>query len=83
MLFLSSIVALSSLGALVYATDPALGIAAIEAHFKAAELVPSLLSTFTPTAVMTVNFTGTGSISPGENLNKTGEQRAPAFPSQT
>ena len=73
MFFLATAVALSFLGPLVNAqstNDTALEIAAIEAHFKNAELVPSLLSTFTPTAVMTVSFTGVGAISPGQNLTK-------------
>jgi phosphatidylethanolamine-binding protein len=87
MLFFSTVVALSSLGALVYAqssnvTVP-LEIAAIEAHFQNSGLAPSLLSAFSPSAIMTVNFTGHGTITPGENLTKSGEQRAPAFPSQT
>jgi len=71
MFFLATAVALSFLGPLVHAqstNDTALEIAAIEAHFKNADLVPSLLSTFTPTAVMTVTFSGVGATSPGQNL---------------
>jgi len=71
MFLLATTIALSLLGSLVNAqsaNDTALGIAAIKAHFRNADLVPSLLSSFAPTAVMTVNFPGVGDISPGENL---------------
>jgi phosphatidylethanolamine-binding protein len=71
MFFLATAVALSFLGPLVHAqstNDTALEIAAIEAHFKNADLVPSLLSTFTPTAAMAVTFSGVGATSPGQNL---------------
>jgi len=71
MFLLATTFALSFLGSLVNAqstNDTALEIAAIEAHFKNADLVPSLLSTFDPTAVMTVTFSGVGAISPGQNL---------------
>jgi hypothetical protein len=80
MFFLATTVALSFLGSLVNAqstNDTALGIAAIEAHFTNADLVPSLLPTFVPTAVMTVTFSGVGAISPGQNLSKEGESPSP------
>jgi len=41
---------------------------AIEAHFKAADLVPDLISTFNPTVLLTVSFNGIGAIAPGQNL---------------
>ncbi|KAF8496703.1 phosphatidylethanolamine-binding protein [Russula emetica] len=72
MLFLATSVALSLLGSLVNAqsaSDTALGIVAIEAHFTNARLVPDLLSTFSPDAVMNVTFSGVGAISPGQNLS--------------
>lgn len=72
MFLLATAVALSFLGALVHAqstNNTAIEIAAIEAHFKNADLVPSLLSTFNPTAVMTVTFSNVGAISPGQNLS--------------
>jgi phosphatidylethanolamine-binding protein (PEBP) family uncharacterized protein len=53
-----------------------LGIAAIEAHFTNAELVPELLSTFDPSALMTVAFS-VGDISPGQNLTMTQVASAP------
>ena len=43
----------------------------IEAHFSNAGLVPSLLSTFVPEAEMVLDFTGVGSITPGQALSKT------------
>ena len=68
--------ALSFLGTLVNAlpitrptNDIAIGIAAIKAHFTNADLVPSLLPSFDPSAVMTVTFPGVGPISPGQSLS--------------
>jgi phosphatidylethanolamine-binding protein len=73
-------VALSFLGSFVYAqsNDTALGIPAIEAHFKGALLVPQILPTFTPSAIMNVNYTGVGIIAPGQNLTKAREQTIPS-----
>lgn len=71
MFLFATTVALSFLGPLVNAqstNDTALGIAAIEAHFTNAKLVPDLLATFDPGAIMTVTFSGVGAISPGQNL---------------
>ncbi|KAH9989785.1 phosphatidylethanolamine-binding protein [Russula vinacea] len=79
MFLFATTVALSFLGPLVNAqstNDTALGIAAIEAHFTNAKLVPDLLATFDPGAIMTVTFSGVGAISPGQNL--TTEQVAAA-----
>ena len=45
------------------------GITAIEAQFKNADLVPDLLPSFNPSALMTVTFPGVGPISPGQNLS--------------
>jgi len=80
MFLLATTFALSCLSSLVNAQDTALGIAAIEAHFKNADLVPSLLSSFTPTALMTVTFPDVGAISPGQSLTKERES-APQSPS--
>ena len=66
MLF-SATVALS-LASLINAQS--LGIAAIEAHFTGAGLVPSLLATFTPSATLNVTFTGVGAIEPGQALSR-------------
>ena len=76
MLFFATTVALSFLGSLVNAqsaNDSALGIVAIEAHFTNAELVPQLLSTFSPSAIINVTFSGVGAISPGQNLSRSRE----------
>lgn len=48
-------------------------IEAIEAHFTNAGIVPSLLATFSPTALMTVNFEGVGDVAPGTALTQTRE----------
>jgi hypothetical protein len=72
MLFFATTVALSFLSTFVNAqsTDnAALGIVAIEAHFANARLVPDLLPTFDPSAVMNVSFAAVGAISPGQNLS--------------
>jgi len=80
MLFFATTVALSFLSTFVNAQsssdDPALGIVAIEAHFTGARIVPDLLATFDPSAVMNVTFSSVGAISPGQNL--TTEQVADA-----
>ncbi len=73
MYILSTTFALYFLGSLVNAqttNDTVLGIAAIEAHFTGADLVPSLLSSFDPSALMTVTFSGVGAITPGQNLSQ-------------
>jgi hypothetical protein len=84
MFFLATAVALSFLGPLVNAqtSDTGLGLAAIEAHFKNADLVPSLLSTFSPTAVMNLTFPNVGAISPGQNLTMQREPSQPDYPCQ-
>ena len=50
--------------------DTALDVEAIEAHFKQAGLVPDLLTTFDPSALMTVNYDGVGDITPGQSLTQ-------------
>jgi len=80
MLFFATTVALSFLGSLVNAqsaNNTALGIVAIEAHFTNAQLVPQLLSTFTPSALLNITFSGVGAISPGQNLSREQVAAAP------
>ena len=48
----------------------ALGVEAIEAHFSNAGIVPSLLSSFDPEALLSVSYDGVGAISPGQALTK-------------
>jgi hypothetical protein len=50
--------------------NTALGIEAIEAHFTNAGLVPALLPTFDPLALLSVSYPGVGDVSPGQALNK-------------
>ncbi|KAI0255382.1 phosphatidylethanolamine-binding protein [Lactifluus subvellereus] len=78
MLFLSAVV-LSFLGSLVnaQANDNAIGIAAIEAHFKQSGLVPDLLAMFNPSSIMTVNFPGLGAITPGQLLTQDQSAQTP------
>jgi hypothetical protein len=69
---LATTFALSFLGLLANSKssdDTALGIAAIQAHFKNADIVPDLLPSFNPSAIMNVAFPGVGPISPGQNLS--------------
>lgn len=51
-------------------SDPGLQIAAIEAHFSNAGLVPDLLSSFSPEAFLNVNFNGVGDVAPGTALTQ-------------
>ena len=79
---LAPTLALSFLGLLTNAKssdDTALGIAAIQAHFKNADIVPDLLPSFNPSAtIMNVAFPGVGPISPGQNLSMQQTATAPA-----
>jgi phosphatidylethanolamine-binding protein (PEBP) family uncharacterized protein len=82
MMFLlaTTLALISFLGTLVSAqstNNTTLGIAAIRAHFFNAGLVPTLLPFFDPSAIMTVNFSGFGVISPGQNLSKQQTATAP------
>src|ERR1700761_5552930 len=49
-----------------------LGIQVIEANFENAGIVPSLLTQFDPTALLTVSFAN-GDLTPGQNLSQTGQ----------
>jgi hypothetical protein len=59
--------------------NPALGIEAIEAHFKQAGITPNLLPAFTPVAVLGLTYNGVGAISPGEALTENRESKACCF----
>jgi len=61
--------------ALVQSADIPLELAGIEANFKQAELVPSLLPSFDPSALLTINYSGVGDVSSGQHLTK--DQTAP------
>jgi len=50
--------------------DVGVQIEAIEAHFSNAGLVPSLLATFSPTAILSVSFDGVGAVAPGTPLTQ-------------
>jgi len=77
MALFAATVALSFLGPLVNAqtnnsnSNTALGIAGIKANFENAHIIPDLLSTFNPTAVLDVNFSGVGETPAGQNLTRT------------
>jgi hypothetical protein len=51
-------------------SDNDLEIQAIKAHFSNAGLVPDLLTTFNPSALLNVSFDGVGAISPGQRLQQ-------------
>jgi phosphatidylethanolamine-binding protein (PEBP) family uncharacterized protein len=75
---LATTLALSFLGLLAKSSDDtALGIAAIQAHFKNADIAPFLLPTFNPSAIMNVAFSGVGPISPGQTLSMQQTATAP------
>ena len=61
------------------ANNTELEIEAIEAHFTNAGLVPSLLATFDPSALLSVSYDGVGVISPGQSLTKARELDLPAL----
>lgn len=67
-------VALAALVA-AQANNTELGIEAIEAHFSNAGIVPSLLASFDPVAVLSLSYSGVGDIAPGQQLTK--DQVAP------
>lgn len=52
------------------ANNGTLGVEAIEAHFSNAGIVPSLLQSFDPSAVLTLSYDGVGNISPGQPLTQ-------------
>ncbi|KAF9002036.1 phosphatidylethanolamine-binding protein [Cyathus striatus] len=56
-------------------TDHSLDVKAIEAHFSQSGIVPQLLAQFEPSALLTLNFQGVGSVTPGQLLTK--EQVSP------
>ncbi|KAL4245609.1 PEBP-like protein [Abortiporus biennis] len=46
-------------------------IEAIQAHFSGAGIVPSLLTTFDPEALLTISYDGVSALTPGQALTKT------------
>ena len=82
MFLLTTAFALSLLAGLFANAQPightALSITDIQADFKNAGLVPDLLPSLNPSALMTVTFPGVGSISPGQNLSMQQVATAPA-----
>ena len=80
MFLLTTAFALSLLGLFANAQPidtTAAGISAIEADFKNSDLIPDLLPSFNPSALMTVTFPGVGPISPGQNLSMQQVAQAP------
>lgn len=63
--FLSCVIAQST-----NTNDTGFQIEAIEAHFEQADIIPSLLTTFNPEALLTVSFDNVGAITPGQSLNQ-------------
>jgi len=59
--------------------DSSIQIEAIEAHFSNAGIVPSLLPTFSPSAVLSVSFAGVGDVAPGTALSETQVKPAPSL----
>lgn len=56
--------------ALGQSDDTKLEIEGIEAHFTQSKLVPDLLESFVPTALLVVNFGGVGDITPGQPISQ-------------
>jgi len=62
--------------AVAQANNTALGIEAIQAHFKQAGITPDLLPSFDPIAILNLEYDGvTGDVSPGQALTKTRESK--------
>jgi len=60
-------------------SDVTLGIAAIKAHFSNAEIVPSMLTTFDPSALMSVTFGAQAAVPPGTPLTRDQVKAAPSI----
>ncbi|KAG1756232.1 phosphatidylethanolamine-binding protein [Suillus paluster] len=75
-IFFSSLL-LSSFVRASQSNNTALEIEAIRAHFQGAGLVPSLLASFIPTALLTAAYVGVGAVTPGQLLLKAQTQTAP------
>lgn len=54
-------------------TSTGVAIEAIEANFANAGIVPSLLATFSPSSILSVNFAGVGDVAPGTPLTQARE----------
>jgi hypothetical protein len=65
-----SIVAATIVAPLVLAQDATLDIQAIKAHFQQSALVPDLFSSFEPTSIVTLSFSGVGELQPGQQLTQ-------------
>lgn len=59
--------------------DTKVQIEGIEAHFAQSKLVPDLLASFDPTAILAVNFDGVGDISTGQPIAADKVQSAPTI----
>jgi hypothetical protein len=76
LVYLSFLVSLAALTPFVAAQSPdtAIELEAIEAHFRAAGLVPDLLPTFVPSALLSLTYAGVGGVSPGQALTEARER---------
>ena len=59
------------------AVDTGIQLAAIKAHFSAAGLVPDLLPTFEPSALLAISYSGVGDVPPGKALTRARTQSSP------
>lgn len=50
--------------------DSAVQVKAIEAHFQGAHIVPDYFKEFEPTALLSLNYAGAGTLSPGQKVTK-------------
>jgi len=63
----------------VAAQDHSLDIKAIEAHFTQSHIVPDFLTSFTPSALLDLNYAGVGNVTPGQDLTVTQVSAAPTL----
>lgn len=59
--------------------DTGIQIAAIQAHFTNAKIVPDLLATFAPSAVLNVGFSAVGDITPGTPMTQAQVKPVPSL----
>ena len=52
------------------AADTSVEVKAIEAHFQGAHIVPDYFKEFEPTALLSLNYPGAGTLTPGQKVTK-------------
>jgi hypothetical protein len=69
-MFVPSVITSLALVPFVVAQATSIGVEAIEAHFTQSAIVPNLLASFNPSALLSLNFAGVGDVQPGQALTQ-------------